>query len=290
MSTKHQLKKFEKNLDLLRSITRAFEHTATKKMAVNKAEIEQIQRFLLEVKQTYINAKISVHHANPASLNRPVRDFVKKKVVVLISSEPAYYGRLLSYMVDAFGHELEAHDTDAVIVGRPGKDEFDKKNAKGYRYIYFDFDDRKPDWRVVHDVSEILTKYNQVQVIFAKYKSILTQDVVNEDVAKQVLNAKPTQRKKYLIKPEPKTALSFLEKQIITSGFLQKLYENGLAKSAIRVRILEIGEIAEKLTEAMEKFEKYKRKVLRSLNNRKLANLYSSSSVWGSESIFTVYR
>lgn len=290
MSTKHQLKKFEKNLDLLRSITRAFEHTATKKMAVNKVEIEQIQRFLLEVKQTYINAKISVPFVNRAALNRPVRDFVKKKVAVLISSEPAYYGHLLSYMVDSFTSELEAHDTDAVIIGKPGKDEFDKKNTKGYRYIYFDFDDRKPDWRVVHDVSEILVNYSEINVIFAKFKSILTQDVINEDVAKEVLTAKPAQLKKYLIKPEPKSALTFLEKQIITSGFLQKLYENGLAKSAIRVRILEIGEIAEKLTEAMEKFEQYKRKVLRSLNNRKLANLYSSSSVWGSESIFTVYR
>ena len=113
---------------------------------------------------------------------------------------------------------------------------------------------------------------------------------MNQNIAQEALKENTYEKKKYLIKPEPVSALTFLEKQILSSNLLQKLFENGLAKGAIRVRILEIGEIAERLSESMEKFEIYKKKVIRDINNRKLVSLYSGSNIWHRESIFTVYR
>ena len=163
------------------------------------------------------------------------------------------------------------------------------RQLQGIR-LYYDFSDDKPDWQIVGKISKIIKEYAQINIIFCKFQSILAQDVLNQNIAREVLNVKPPEKKKYLIKPEPVSVLTFLEKQIITSNLLQRLFENGLAKGAIRVRILEIGEIAEKLTESMEKFEIYKKKVVRNINNRKQAGLYGASSVWQSESIFTVYR
>lgn len=293
MSNKRQIKKFEKNLDILRSITRAFEHTATKKMEVNKREIANLDKYLVDVKQTYVSAKISVVKKpgqREAALKTHVRVPTKAKVVVLVSSEPRYYGHLLGFMVDDFIKELASGNCDAVIIGLPGKEEFDKKNRQGFRYTYFEFHDEHPNWQVISDVSRLLFNYSQINVIFARFQSILNQDIQKHDLAQEITNVTAGEYKKYLIKPEPKTALSYLEQQIITSQLLQKMYENGLAKSAIRVKILEIGEIAQKLSEAIEKFEIYKRKVLRDISNRKLINLYSSSDVWRSESIFTIYR
>lgn len=292
MSTKKQLEKFEKNLDVLQSITRAFEHTATKRMEVNKNEIESLNGYLADVKQTYANIKISqiAKVANrQAALSAHVRKPTKEKIAVLVSSEPQYYGQLLNYMIDTFLKETAQDGVDALIIGKPGREEVNKKKP-GLKYTYFDFDDAKPDWSVVGKISDILVDYREIQVIFAKFKSILTQDIQKQDIAAEVAGAKAMELKKYLVKPEPVVALSFLEGQIITSGLLQKLYENGLAKSAIRVKILEIGEIAQRLSEHMEKFEKFKRKVIRGINNRKLASLYASSDTWQSSSIFTVYR
>jgi len=292
MSTKKQLEKFEKNLDVLTSITRAFEHTATKRMEVNKKRVEDLGKYLVDVKQTYANIKISTvgkKQNREAALRLPSRKPAKRKIVVLVSSEPSYYGHLLNFMTDSFMKELEPGDSDALIIGKPGKEEVDRKRPK-FKYTFYDFHDEKPDWNVVHEVATLLASYAEIQIIFAKFQSIMTQDVIKQDVAQEVVNARPSEIKKYLVKPEPAAALSFLEKQIITSQLLQKLYENGLAKNAIRVKILEIGEIAERLSENIEKFEKFKIKVIRSINNRKMAALYSSRDMWQSSSIFTVYR
>lgn len=293
MNTKAQIKKMEKGLDILQSIARAFEHTATKKMQINKKDLEDLGSYLGEVKQTYFNAKISfVKKPNEANfiLNSAVRKTSKKRIVILITSEPIYYGQLLPYMVEQFLKEASEVGTDSYIIGIPGKEEVDKRNMSKISYKYFDFDDERPNWQVISRLSSVVMDYEEIQVIFAKYRSILKQDVVKEDLGKEVKNGSAGEVKKYLIKPDTPTALSYLEKQIVTNQLLQKMYENGLAKSAIRVRILEIGEIAERLTETMEKFEKLKVKFAHEVNNRKLANLYGSRDVWQSESIFKVYR
>ena len=296
-------------MDDLRSITRAFEHTATRRMAINKSEIEKIGRHLAEVKQTYVNTKISVAKGakqpfdfsstsltagaqgkQAAVVNLNVRKVSKAKIVLLITSEPAYYGNLMPKMISEFVSELGDGAAHALIIGKPGKVEFDKINKKRLEYKFFDFSDEVPDWQVVSRISEVIKDYGQINIIFSKFESILSQDVLNQNIAQQALKLNSYDKKKYLIKPEPVSALTFLEKQILSSSFLQKLFENGLAKGAIRVRILEIGEIAERLAESMEKFEIYKKKVVRDINNRKLVSLYSGSNIWHRESIFTVYR
>lgn len=293
MNTRQQLKKFEKSLDVIRSITRAFERTATQKMSVNRQEIEKIAKHLDEVKQTYVNTKISITKGaeqRQKMLATSVRRVSKQKVVILVTSEPQYYGNLMPAMIREFSKELESGASDAIIIGKPGREEFDKVNRRGFKYVYYDFSDDAPDWQIVGKISKVIKEYAQINIIFCRFQSILAQDVLNQNIAREVLNVKVPEKKKYLIKPEPASVLTFLEKQIITSNLLQKLFENGLAKGAIRIRILEIGEIAEKLTETMEKFEIYKKKVVRNINNRKQTSLYGASSAWQSESIFTIYR
>lgn len=292
MNTKAQLKKFEESLDIIRSITRAFEHTATQKMVVNRNEIERLKVHLNEIKQTYMSTKVSIRRKNVPKdtlVNSTVRVPTRSKVVILISSEPEYYSNLLDRMASEFISEVKS-GADGIVIGKPGRDEVDKRIGKKINYSFFDFDDNKPDWPAVNKVSQILLQYAQIVVIFCQFRSILAQDVIKEDIAGKVTEDVDVEAKKYLIKPDSKTALEYLEHQLITGNFLQKLYENGLAKSAIRVKILEIGEIAERLAVAMDMFERYKRKVNREINNRKLINLYSGSSVWHEQSIFTVYR
>ena len=292
MSVKQQLAKFEKSMDVIRSITRAFEHTATQKLVINKNQIEKIDKHLREVKQTYVNAKISI--ARPKQAGQMMRSSVRKvnhrKVVILVTSEPKYYGNLLPTMVASFAKEVSTPGTDAILIGKPGKEEFDKINRRRIKYTYYDFSDDAPDWKIVGTIGDLISQYSQINIIFGKFQSILTQDVLNENIAADVVNVPAYEAKKYLIRPEPVSALTFLEKQIIVGKLLSKLYENGLAKSAIRIRILEVGEIAQKLAQSLEKFKIYKRKVIRLSNNRKQVSLYSSANIWKNESIFTIYR
>lgn len=293
MNTKGQIRKIEKSLDIMQSITRAFEHTATQKMQINKKELATLNNSLGETKQTYFNAKISIVK-DPQDATKIMRTSMrrpsKQRIVILVSSEPAYYGHLLAFMAAEFIKEVVSANVDAVIVGLPGKEEVDKRSRGRIKYKYFDFNDDKPNWQVISKLSSMVINYEEIIVIFAKFRSILTQDVIKEDLGKTVRAGNATEVKKYRIVPDNKSALSYLEQQIVTNQLLQKMYENGLSKGAIRVRILEIGEIAQRLSETLEKFEKLKRKFGHEINNRKLANLYSSRSVWESRSMFTVYR
>src|SRR3990167_8846492 len=292
MNTKAQLKKFEKSLDIIRSITRAFEHTATQRMAVNKSEIERLRGHLAQARQTYVSTKVSITRKNKklgSNVNLTARAPTRAKVILLVSSEPKYYGELLGHMANEFITEIK-NGCDGLIIGMPGKEEVDKRSTKKINYTFFDFDDDKPDWKVVNQVGKILLEYSQIIVLFSQFRSIMAQDVIKEDLAKQLSNDLNVEPKKYLIMPSPKVALDYMEKQLITGSLLEKLYENGLAKTAVRIKILEIGEIAQRLSVAVEKFEKYKRKVNRQINNRKLVNLYSGSNVWREKSIITVYR
>lgn len=292
MNTRAQLKKFEESLDVILSITKVFEHTATQKIAVNKNEIARLNQHLGEVKQTYMSAKVSITRKNaqlPAVYNTIVRKPKGSKVVLLVSSEPQYYGNLLVLMAQEFISEVES-GAKGVVIGKPGKEEVDKRAKKTINYQFFNFIDDKPDWQIINKISEILFDYSQILVIFSHFRSILSQDVVIEDIAKRVAQSTPAAYKKYLIKPTAKDVLESLEKHLLTGALLEKLYQNGLAKSAVRVKILEIGEIAERLTVAIDKFKKYKAKVNRAVNNKKLISLYSGSSIWREKSIFTVYR
>lgn len=290
MNSKLAIKKIEESLDNIRSITRVFEHTAARKMDVNRQEITRLDNYLNEAQETYSEAKLAIANGNKEAdviLRTAFRVPTKRKVVILVAGESKYVGNLINSLITQFISEFNLGGADGIVVGETGKKLLLERGFNHPNVIFFDFDDDKPDWNVVSRVSEQLGNYLEVVIFWGKFKSILTQEIEREDVAKSVIVKSVPKVKKYGFETKPAAPLGILEKQIIASAFLKKLYETGLTKNAVQVKVLEIGAIAERINAAMGQLAKYKLRFNKDNNNRKQTQLFASKGVWEKGGLFT---
>ncbi len=291
MNSKLLLKKLEESLENISSITRVFEHTAARKMDVNREEMSKLGNYLREAQETYSSAKVAAVSGKKNKdllLSAAYRVPKKKKVLILVSSESKYWGNLINSLVKLFIAEFRQGGADAIVVGEVGKDLLAKAGFNAPNAVYFDFSDDKPDWNIITRVNEQIVQYAEIVIYYGQYKSILTTELKREDISKNVVVANVTQVKKYDFEPRENNALALLEKQIIASNFLQKLYETGLTKNAVAVKIFEIGAIAERINLAYSQLAKFKLRLNKDVNNRKQTQLYGARGLWGNAGIFTV--
>ena len=293
MNSRALIKKLEESLDNISSITRVFEHTAARKMDVNREEMDKLSSYINEARETYSYAKVAITDKKKnqqALLGAAYRTPKKKKVLILVTSESKYWGNLINSIVALFMSEFNQGGADGIVVGEIGKNLLNKRGFNAQNVVYFDFNDDKPDWNVISRVSEQLGDYGEVVIYYGQYKSILTQELRREDISKSVFVQNVGESKKYAFEPNGNAALGLLEKQIVASSFLQKLYETGLTKNAVAVKVLEIGAIAERINAAFTALGKYKLRLNKDINNRKQTQLFGSRDLWSSGGIFNVGR
>ncbi len=294
MNSRALIKKLEESLDNISSITRVFEHSAAKKMDVNREEMAKLFNYVSEARETYSYTKVAAtakHKKNQqAMLAAAYRIPKKKKILILVTSESKYWGNLINSLVSLFISEFNQGSADGIVVGEVGKNLLSKQGFGAQNVIYFDFNDDKPDWGVIAKVNEQITDYAEIIIFYGQYKSILTQEIKREDISKSVFVQNIPSIKKYEFEPSGNSALGLLEKQIIASSFLQKLYETGLTKNAVTVKVLEIGVIAERINAAFLQIAKYKLRLNKDTNNRKQTQLFGSRDLWQKGGIFTVGR
>lgn len=293
MNSRLIIRKMEESLDNIRAITRVFEHSAARKMDVNRMEIGKLVNHLNEAVNSYSYVKIAEvgnKKNRDMLLKSPYRLVKKKKVLILVTSESKYFGNLIVSMVKQFALEFAQGGADGIVIGEVGRRLLAKEGFSAPNVIYFDFDDDKPDWNVVSRVNQELGDYGQIVIFYGQYKSILTQELKREDISKSVIVKSVPNVKKYAFEPAAQLALGMLEKQIISSNFLQKLYETGLTKNAVAVKVLEIGFIAERINLSLVQIAKFKLKLTKDVNNRKQTQLYGSRDLWEKGGVFTTGR
>lgn len=293
MNSKIALKRLEQSLVNIRALTRVFEHIASKKMDINRQEIARLQNYLEEAVETYSQAKVA--HAEKdksrdAILRTAYRAPGKRKVLIMVTSESKYVGNLIKSMARLFIKEFRQGGCDGIVVGDAGKRLLLEQGFKEANVTYFDFNDDKPDWNTIVAVNAQIGNYLEAVVFWGKYKSILSQEIEREDVGKNVVVTDVAKAKNYDFERGAKMPLALLERQIMSSVFVQKLYETGLTKNAVQVKILEIGAIAERINAAMAQLAKFKLRMNKDSNNRKQTQLYASKSVWEKGGVFAVER
>src|SRR3990167_7100805 len=99
MNTKLALKRLEESLENIRSITRVFEHTAARKMDVNRQQIDRLDGYLREAQESYSFAKMAIagdKSERDVILKTAFRIPSKRKVVILVATETKYVGNLIN--------------------------------------------------------------------------------------------------------------------------------------------------------------------------------------------------
>src|SRR3989344_2220546 len=294
-----QLKKLETSIATIRSIARVFQNAATRKMKINQEEIAKIDQYVKEAAEIYfVSKKAALATKNiqlaEAVLTAPVRKASKKRVLVLISSESRYYGSLIAGLFDRFLSEFARGDADGFILGGIGRELFEE-NPVGRRrdlsknVTFLSFDDDNPDFSSVGGIIKKLVQYSQIVVFYGQYESVFRQDAKVVELGGSIAPIASIDKKKYLFRPNALSALVFLEEQFIAGKFLAKLYESGLAKYGYRVKILQIGQVAQRISQALDELSKSKLAFSKISKNKKQSQLFSGSRLWTGDQIVSVY-
>lgn len=291
--TKKELRQYSDAVATIKSITRVYEQAAARKMRTIKIEIEKINKYIGEADESYTSAKLGLANAHDENMRQLImrgafRRPTKSSAVVLLSSQYHHYGSLMTDMAKLFVAEFNKGTSEGIVLGKVGLELIKKYGINTQNISYYDFDEANLDWTTVHAVSQKLADYAKVIVFYGEYKSVLTQLAKQDDISQVVVISPQGEEKKYLFYPKPEKSLSFLENQLISGKFVQKVYESEIAKYAARIKILEIGQVAEKISEAVSDLNRGRRNFRKSQNNKKQQQLFTGSELWKNEGLVTL--
>lgn len=288
--TKRELKQLTETVNAIQSLTRVFQGAADRQMKMVKVEIDTIGGYLASAQESYSSAKYSLiskvkDQYKSTVASSLVRSIAKEEVLVLVSSKSYYFGGLIPSLFKMFLAEYEKTHADSIILGATGKELLHKANVKSSNISFYDFDDVNFDWQKISAIAKIIARYQRIVIFYGNYRSVLTQEATHSDISQMVVYKDPDEKKKYLFVPKLPEDLAFLEEQIISGAFLQKIYQAQVAKYAARIKILEIGQVAEELTAALDNLAKNQRRFRKYSANKKQSSLYGGAGLWQTQGI-----
>ena len=109
----------------------------------------------------------------------------------------------------------------------------------------------------------------------------MNQVAARADVSETITVGQVQNVKRYLFEANSDSILAFFEEAVINAMLQLKIYESQIARYAARIKILEIGQVAEKMSQVIGDLSRGKRKVRKSLSNKKQLQLYTGVELWG---------
>lgn len=288
MYSKSELKKYSEAVATIKSITRVYEEAAARRIKLIQLSVEKVDGFLSSAADTYINIKFGLV-AEQKTKKAPRKDILmtsfrpknKKGALVLISSHEQYFGNLIPNLFRNWKEDMEKTLFDGYIFGNTGKRLLEKQSFQPKNLEVFDLDDNNPDWSLVYKIAGQLKDYEHIVIYFGKYKTVLTQVAEKEDISNTITVGQVQQVKRYLFEDNGEAILAFFEEEVIKGLLQKKVYESQIARYAARIKILEIGQVAEKMSQVIGDLSRGKRKVHKNLNNKKQLQLYTGVDLWG---------
>ncbi len=295
MYSRAQLKKYSESVATIKSITRVYEEAAARRVKLIQNAVDKLAEFIDACADTYLNIKFGIlaakntrEHLQITDLNLQSRRAIlttsyrsrpKKGLLIFISSHQDYYGNLIPSVFRNWKHDLEITGYDGIILGNTGGRLLSLENVKNNVQV-FDLDDDHPDWTLVNKIADIAADYNDIYVYFGQYRTVLTQAASQSKISATVSFGQVQEVKRYLFEGAPEGTLAFFEKQIISALLEEKVYQSQKARYAARIKILEIGQVAEKMSQQLGELDRGRRNVARMLNNKKQQQLYGGLALW----------
>lgn len=305
MKSAREVKRIEKTIAEIKMLSRVFQYAAARRIKRNEYEIQKIRDQFDKAKNIYAkvkNAAVSDKKAliQEAILTSPLRKTERGEVFVVITSETRYYGTLMSGLIDSFideykkkiaafrGQVPKPGELDVIIIGKLGQEYLQKSGAKVSNLVLHHLDDDNPDFTEVSKIIQTLKNYRKITIFYAVYVSVFKQDWAYDYLDRLFSIESLSSKSNYLYKPTVVGAVGQLEGQLVGAAFLQRLFESGLAKYAHRVRILQIGQVAERISAALDEIAKIKSTAGRDSENKRQNQLLSGSILWRKNDVVNI--
>ncbi len=299
MYSRSELKKYSESVATIKSVTRVYEEAAARRVKLIQSAVDKLKEFTDACADTYLNVKFGVLAAKNTRENLKLTDLdiqsrqqilttsfrkpTKKGLLIFIASHQDYYGNLIPSVYRNWKGDLDTTSYDGIILGNTGT-RLLAKDGSFPNVRSFDLDDDHPDWSVVQYVADYAASYQDIYVYFGQYRTVLTQIASQSKISQTISFGQVDYVKRYLFESNPLAVLAFFEKQVIAALLTEKVYQAQKARYAARIKILEIGQVAEKMSQQIGDLERGQRRANRLLNNRKQQQLYSGVNLWNQES------
>lgn len=288
MYSKAELKKYSDAVATIKSITRVYEEAAARRIKLVQLSVEKIDDFVGAAADTYLNVKFGLL-AEQKGKKAPVQNILttsfrkklKKGVLVLITSKDQYYGNLIPNIYRNWYKDMAETKYDGIILGNTGAHLLEKEQTQFKNVEFFDLDDSNIDWKVIYKIGEKIAQYEKIVVYFGAYKTVLTQVAEKTDISNSISVGQVQKVKRYLFESKGEKILGSVENDIIKALLQKRIYQSQIAKYAARIKILEIGQVAEKMSQVLGDLSRGKKKVHKNLNNKKQLQLYTGVDLWG---------
>jgi F0F1-type ATP synthase gamma subunit len=288
MYSKAELKKYSDAVATIKSITRVYEEAAARRIRLIQISVAKVDEFLASTADSYVNIKFALlaeEQKNKGQrkdiLTSKFRETSKEGVLILISSHEQYFGNLIPNVYRSWKEQLLQSNFDGIIFGNTGKRLFEKDQIKGKNIKFYDLLDNEPDWRLVYKIGEEIGSYDKVVVFYGKYRTVLTQTPEKSEISTPMTVGQVQSVKRYLFEENGEKILGFFENEVIKASLKRRVYESQIARYAARIKILEIGQVAEAMSKVLGDLNRGRLKVRKNLNNKKQLQLYTGSQLWG---------
>lgn len=191
----------------------------------------------------------------------------KKSVCVLLSANTRLYGSIVDEVYDAFEQYIRHSEDDVVIIGRIGRDRYDKETDKR-KYEYFDLKDAGIIYLDLLSILSYILQYESITVFYGQFNDIFDQRPVHKSVPGDIMfdgTGVPVDmipKQQYFLEPSPDELENFFSGQVIGLLFRQAAYEFELSRHASRIQTLE-----QALSETQVQQKKAKKNLLRAHKN-----------------------
>lgn len=290
MYSKAELKKYSDAVATIKSITRVYEEAAARRIKLVQNSVERINQFLASTADSYVNIKFGLYAEEQSKktkrrniLTSSFREKVKKGVLILVSSQEQYFGNLIPSVYRSWKEDLLATKFDGIVFGNTGKRLFDKDKIQGFNVRFYELLDNDPDWQLVYKIGQELVKYEKIIVYYGKYRTVLTQTADKSEISTPMTPGQVQKIKRYLFEEQGEKILGFFENEVIKANLQKRIFESQIARHAARIKILEIGQVAEQMSKVLGDLNRGRVKVKKNLANKKQLQLYTGSDLWGGE-------
>lgn len=230
----------------------------------------------------------SVLHKKPEN-NVAVEKISSKSVALLISANTKLHGPIIRQVFESYTDYIDKNDTDIIIVGRLGRELYEKRYAdnpkKKTNYLYFEIPDMDVRLEDLKSIIYHLIKYEKIVVFYGQYLSMMSQisqftsitgDLPADNSTDSTNKLEP--KVMYLYEPDLEKIVAFFETQIFSNLFEQTVHESHLARLASRITAME--QALERIEDQEKILYNSKRKTLRLIENKVQLERVAGIGLW----------
>lgn len=229
----------------LKNLVEVYEEAAAEGMKRIRGKIISGRQFLEELAGLSVTVGSDLEKAAARS---------KKTAAVFLSANEGLYGNLIGEVFESFLKTVKDEGLAAVVAGETGR-QLMAEWAPEVKFTYFKLNEDKEAVDELGQIAELLKDYSSLKVFFARFKNIVNQQPMFEeltgrkvmDLVRLVKGKQGSIEWQFIYEPSAEAVAERFSREIWHNLFFGLMEEHRLAKQA--ARLMQLDQAMEKIND-----------------------------------------